>query len=202
MYANDPAWKKMELHPMFPYPPAEPMHVPLVGATFWDTGVEPHRELWRIGPGDVEVLSWNTVDTFFERGDVDSEDDEYINTSRGYQGLMRKKLFGKQGYAQDMRSRNMAGEGRWGYLVIRGHRYAYGGSAAGGREETNHHRSGEEDEDGGDGDKGTAPYLMIAFPSTAVTRTTECLHICSQMAIRSQAPRRHPRLERRAGWAT
>lgn len=148
----------MAVHPMFPYPPIEPVHVPLVSASFWDTRVEPHKELWFIGPGDVELLSYNEVDTFSERRDVASDNQKRPNRFRE----ILKNLEARKAKIQNQAP---TGDGRWCFIVIRGH------------QEQDHSRTRSFASEPKHQDEEVAPFVVIAFPKSAMTQSTECLHM-------------------------
>jgi hypothetical protein len=144
----------LSYHPMFPYPPTKPKNVPLVSAGFWDTGGDTHRELWYVGPGDVEVLSYNEVDTFGARMEMNS--DQCKMHSRFRRLLKREEIAGKE-----IRDQALTGDGRWSFIVMRGH-----------ADEFHTHEGSEPSEQ-----EEHAPYVLIAFPTSAVTKSTQCLHM-------------------------
>jgi hypothetical protein len=174
---NDPCL--MALHPMFPYRPTKPVHVPLVSASFWNTGMEPHKELWFIGPGDVETLSYNEVDTFSERREIPA--DKKKRTNR-----FKQIMSNAEARRMKMRDPAQSGDGRWCFIVIRGHRGQGNQDHKGvGRFTSKTKFQDEEVEE-------VAPYIVIAFPKSAVTQSTECLHMLypdsGEPAKESEAP--------------
>jgi hypothetical protein len=162
---------QLSIHPLFPYPPTPPKHIPLVSASFWDTDCEPHRELWFIGPGDVEVLNYNEVDTFAE---LQEKKAEVGKRERGvwHELAARNKWEGKKNqgeYAKAMKDRALTGEGRWGFFVIRG-RASMAQRQRQGQDYASMRGEEEEEQD-------YPPYIILAFPISAITTTSECIHI-------------------------
>lgn len=146
----------MQIHPLFPYPPTRPVGVPLVSISFWDTSVEPRRELRFIGPGDVSSILYAEVDTFSLSlpEDHDSDDvtpEEYRSTSgpfaRMASGRIPLTATGLRKIA--MHDRNAQGEGRWCFVVVNGWKKA-------------------------DGE--VAPFVVLGWPTTSVTNSSECLY--------------------------
>lgn len=161
----------LQVHPMFPYPPTKPTHIPLISASFWDTTTQPNQELRFIGPGDVEVLCYNEVDTF---GTMSEKTDD-ISMRRSVSGL-KAKLKGEACKTKETGDKAFTGEGRWCFIVIRGH-------PSKDQQVTKHPASiileedeGEKEKEG-QREKEVSPYVVLAFPSTAVSRSSECLHI-------------------------
>ncbi|KAF1952428.1 hypothetical protein CC80DRAFT_173440 [Byssothecium circinans] len=155
---HEPSDRTMKLHPLFSYPPAKPVNIALASVSFWDTSVEPHQELRYIGPGDVASLVYGEVDTFV--GTEEEGDNKSGTRVSNYERMMQMAGTAETGetkkrkYGMDTRERNERGEGRWAFIVVKGKKE--------------------------DGDEEVAPWLMIAWPTSAVTRTTECLHtICT-----------------------
>ncbi|KAF2874425.1 hypothetical protein BDV95DRAFT_604606 [Massariosphaeria phaeospora] len=157
LYAQSCSPQLLSVHPMFPYPPTKPTNVPLVSISFWDTSTEPHKELRFIGPGDVQEILYAEVDTFAASPTPTPEPaaDEFetavIDGTRFYRKVSRARSAAalKPLRHKDMRDRALVGEGRWCFVVIRGKQ-----------------KTARE----------TAPYVLLAFPSTAVTHSSECLH--------------------------
>ncbi|KAF2130457.1 hypothetical protein P153DRAFT_338279 [Dothidotthia symphoricarpi CBS 119687] len=96
--------KLLSIHPVFPYPVTVPLQRRLISVSFYDTSVEPHKEIRFLGPGDVAELTYNEVDTF-------SDQDKPSNKNT-------KNLAVHQ--------RVTTGEGRWAYILIQGHKAAGG----------------------------------------------------------------------------
>ncbi|KAF2465478.1 uncharacterized protein BDR25DRAFT_378633 [Lindgomyces ingoldianus] len=155
MYSNASQPDLLAFHPMFAFKPSKPKSVPLVAASFWSTGSEPHKELYRIEAGDVARLLYKEVDTFAKRREMES-DKEKGNQKVGLREIFKKKdVKGKE-----PRDVSLTTDGRWRFLVIRGHLDA-----------------NEEYEELDDG-VCVAPYAILAFPTTAVTYTSESLFNC------------------------
>lgn len=156
----------MPIHPVSLYPPTKPLHISLASASFWDTGVEPHKELWFVGPRDVEVLSYNEVDTFSERKDMESNK---LKQASRLNNLLKMKI--KDRGRKRKPDTTFNGDGRWCFIVIRSHDNE-GSTPTIAEEADSRHDSNEEAEE----QEHEAPYVILAFPKSAVTRTTECLH--------------------------
>lgn len=147
----------VEMHPVFPYPPTNPLTLALLSVSFLDTSTDPPKELRFIGPGDVNSMFYCEVDTFRVRGRVEG-DKQRFGASRaaraGYERLVESKAIPSLTPTKmaDMRQRNDSGEGRWCFIVVRGT------TPPDAENETR------------------VPHAVVAWPESAVTRVTNCLH--------------------------
>lgn len=97
LYRQVPDPALFSTHPAFPHRIAPPERKRLVSVAFYDTSVEPHREVRFLGPNDVAEMVWDGVDVF-------CDDDEEEEAEDG----------------QDS-SLGQSGEARWSYILIKGH---------------------------------------------------------------------------------
>lgn len=145
--------KLFSIHPAFPYSVTLPVKRQLVSVSFYDTSVEPSKELRFLGPGDVAEMSYHEVDVFDSReGNTDSEVASRSGSSRGTIKQTFKLIDNetpKHFRYMTMSDRAEAGEGRWCYILIKGHEPHYGG---------------------------ITPHLILAWHTGAVTASSDCLH--------------------------
>lgn len=142
--------KSFPFHAAFPYPVEPPVCHRLLSVAFYDTSVEPHREIRFLGPGDAAEISYHEVDTFRSQEELDEQQKHDCKVD-----LLRTRL-GLTTIEPQKGIRHMpmyhcaaTGEGRWAYILIKGH------------------QSATED---------TAPHVMIAFHISAITNDSTCLH--------------------------
>jgi hypothetical protein len=135
----------------FPYPIMPPIHQKLVSAAFYDISVTPHKEIRFIGPSDVAEISYNEVDIFAypEINAVQTEQDRKKNTMKRAFGLSFPQGAGEYRY-MSMHQRAATGEGRWAYILLQGNRTS--------------------------DPTVTPPHALIAWPISATTDTSDCLH--------------------------
>ncbi|KAF2628660.1 hypothetical protein BU25DRAFT_457465 [Macroventuria anomochaeta] len=148
-----PVLKPFSIHPAFPYSITPPLRKQLLSVSFYDTSVEPHKEIRFLGPDDVAEMSYHEVDIFDNpAGNTDSQApplwSSSISTIKQTLGLADSEA-PKQIRYMDMSQRAKTGEGRWCYILIKGY----------------------EPQDGG-----TPPHLILAWHISAVTATSDCLH--------------------------
>jgi hypothetical protein len=145
--------KLFAIHPAFPHPISAPLRRQLISASFYDISIEPHKEMWYLGPGDVAEMSYHEVDVFASE---DSNVQEYeasqpsfpIGVIKQTLGLTKTENPNHTRY-MSMAQRAKTGEGRWCYILTKGHKTQNGG---------------------------TPPHLILAWHASAVTRSSNCLH--------------------------
>ncbi|CAO2655843.1 Nn.00g046460.m01.CDS01 [Neocucurbitaria sp. VM-36] len=136
----------------FPYAVKPPVYQHLISVSFYDTSILPHKEFRFLGPGDAAEITYGEVDTF--RSEKDSEAfQEHLKQDCRVEAMKRalglETINQKDGRHMSMHQRAATGEGRWGYILIKGHQT--------GRNET-------------------PPHVMIAFHISAITDSSTCLH--------------------------
>jgi hypothetical protein len=140
--------KLFSTHPAFPYPITPPIAKKLLSVSFYDTSIEPHRELRFIGPGDVAELSYHEVDVF--RSHRREEHQQVpLHTAYAAVGVVNVMQASTHSRYTTMAQRARTGEGRWCYVLAKGHA----------------------PEDGG-----TAPHIVLAWHISCVTGTSTGFH--------------------------
>ncbi|KAF3048503.1 hypothetical protein E8E11_002880 [Didymella keratinophila] len=149
---HDP--KLFAIHPAFTYPVTAPLRKQLVSVSFYDTSVEPHKEVRFLGPGDAAEMSYHEVDVFAV---PNSKTDPPASPRYNAPVVAVKQTFEltneegvKNTRYMSMPHRAKTGEGRWCYVVIKCHTPPNGG---------------------------TPPHIMLAWHISAVTSTSDCLHM-------------------------
>ncbi|OAL52376.1 hypothetical protein IQ07DRAFT_642080 [Pyrenochaeta sp. DS3sAY3a] len=71
LYADDRAFS---LHPGFAFPVARPVFQRLTSVHFYDTSVQPHKEIRFIGPGQLADIIYGEVDTFISLEEEETPD--------------------------------------------------------------------------------------------------------------------------------
>lgn len=153
MYRQLPDAKFFSIHPAFPYPVTAPLQKRLVSVSFYDTSVEPHKEIRFIGPGDVAQITYNEVDTFKNQDETETEGTSKKQGGR-IGGLTKNSKLGDELSKRDIRSLAVhqlatTGEGRWAYILIQGHKST---------------------------DGGTPPHIIITWHVSATTDISTCMH--------------------------
>ncbi|KAF2844880.1 hypothetical protein T440DRAFT_523109 [Plenodomus tracheiphilus IPT5] len=138
-----PSPKLLSFHPSFPYPVERPVFEPLLSVAFYDTNVYPHEEVLFLGPGNVAEMNYCEVDTFRHQDDLHHPKGQ-VEMLRGNLGLPHKT----PNHPIPLQQRAAIGEGRWCYVLIKGHVFS--------KHET-------------------APHLMLAYPFSAITDRSLCL---------------------------
>jgi hypothetical protein len=144
------------------------------------------------------------VDVFYEDWDGEAYGEGRKWTTGGKRvrdgpaGLKRMFAGKSKGsaYAKNMRDRALTGEGRWCFFVVRGKKAVVRkkrGRSDGrmGVIPEEDYEEGElehEEEERQGNDEGVPPYMVLAFPSSIITRSTECLHIPPPDCSLSQMP--------------
>lgn len=151
---SDP--KLLSMHPAFPYSVSPPIRKQLVSVSIYDISTEPHKEIRFLGPGDAAEMSYHEVDVF---NDPDSNTHPPPPNTCRIDAIKQSLGFAptempKHTRYTSMSQRATTGEGRWCYVVIKAH------SGAG-------------------GEAGPPPHILLAWPSTAVTSASDCLHTVS-----------------------
>jgi hypothetical protein len=156
-YRRLPSPKAFRCHPSFPFPVTAPLYNHLISVGFYDTSVVPHKEIRFLGPGDAAEIGYAEVDVFRSkeaRAAFEKQEQESTKLNE-----MKKKLRLGLGYvepgvkasrSQDQMHLEKSGEGRWAYVLIKGHKTS--------KEET------------------APPHVMLAWHISAVTDTSSCLH--------------------------
>jgi hypothetical protein len=140
--------KLFSTHPSFPYPITPPIAKKLLSVSFYDTSIEPHRELRFLGPGDVAELSYHEVDVF--RSHRREEHPQVpLHTAYAAVGVLNAMQASSHSRYTTMAQRARTGEGRWCYVLAKGHA----------------------PEDGG-----TAPHIILAWHISCVTGTSNGFH--------------------------
>ena len=145
--------KFFAVHRVFPYLVTPPIRKELVSVSLYDTSVEPHQEIRFFGPGDVTELSYHEVDVFGDPEDrrnsqAPLQPRSPVDAIKQTLGFSDVEALQHTRYMR-MSQRAKTGEGRWCYLVIKGHAIK---------------------------DGGTPPHLILAWHASAVTATSDCLH--------------------------
>ncbi|KZM23743.1 uncharacterized protein EKO05_0005673 [Ascochyta rabiei] len=145
--------KLFAIHPAFPYSVSPPLARQLLSVSFYDTSIEPHKEVRFLGPGDVAEMSYHEVDVF---NDPESQQDNQEEAQPSFPINAIKQTLGRAGPegTRHMRfttplQRAKTGSGRWCYILLKGH-------------ETH---SSE-----------TPPHIVLAWHNSAITATSNCLH--------------------------
>ncbi|KAF1363329.1 hypothetical protein EJ07DRAFT_174046 [Lizonia empirigonia] len=145
--------KLLAIHPAFPYPISAPLTEKLLSVSFYDTSVEPHKEVRYLGPGDVAEMSYHEVDIF---GDPENQEDDQRKTQPRFPIPSIKKTLSKSvprnvkhKRYMTMAQRAKTGEGRWCYILLQGQQTA---------------------------DETTLPHLILAWHISAITGRSTCLH--------------------------
>jgi hypothetical protein len=157
-YRRLPDPKAFRCHPSFPFPVVTaPLYNHLISVGFYDTSVVPHKEIRFLGPGDAAEIGYAEVDVFRSkeaRAAFEKQEQESTKLDE-----MKKKLRLGLGYvepgvkasrSQDQMHLEKSGEGRWAYVLIKGHKTS--------KEEI------------------APPHVMLAWHISAVTDTSSCLH--------------------------
>ena len=153
LYHRIPDPKFFAVHTGFPYPVTPPLRKELVSVSFYDTSVEPHKEVWFLGPGDAAEISYHEVDVFSDQGEnINSQASARCSSPVGAikqtlglsdaEGLQRIRYM-------SMSQRAKTGDGRWCYVLIKGHAS----------------QDGE-----------PPPHLILAWHVSAITAASDCLH--------------------------
>ncbi|KAL1801457.1 hypothetical protein ACET3X_001799 [Alternaria dauci] len=145
------------IHAAFPHSITPPVYNRVISVGFYDTSVVPHEEIRFLGPGDKAEIGYAEVDVFRSREEVaafEAQEQEHFSKARA----MKRKLGlgsrfgeqkGKMSVYQDQMHLANSGEGRWAYVLIRGHATS---------------------------DEEVAPHVMLAWHLSAVTDTSTCLY--------------------------
>jgi len=156
-YQRLPNPKAFRAHASFPFPVTAPIYNHLISVGFYDTSVVPHKEIRFLGPGDAAEIAYAEVDVFRgkeERAAFEKQEQEHTKLEE-----MKKKLKLGRGYrgpggqatrSQDQMHLAIHGEGRWAYVLIKGH------------------PTSPEDI--------APPHIMLAWHISAVTNVSSCLH--------------------------
>ncbi|KAJ4371462.1 hypothetical protein N0V83_004679 [Neocucurbitaria cava] len=152
-YNRHPNPKSFAVNPAFPYAVTPPVYQRLVSVSFYDTSVEPHKEIRFLGPGDAAEMIYAEVDTFRDEEDIEEFEEQQKQDDR--LAAVKRALGLDTGYEKGSRQMAMhhrakTGEGRWAYILVKGNKT------------------------GGPND--TAPQLMVAWHISAVTASSTCLH--------------------------
>ena len=145
--------KQFAVHRIFPYSLAPPIKKQLLSVSFYDTSVEPHREVRFMGPGDVQEMSYHEVDVFGDpvfsvASEAPTQPNSPIDAIKQTFGFADTEGVKHIRYMA-MSQRAKTGEGRWCYILIKGHRTQ---------------------------DQQTPPHLVLAWHISAVTASSDCLH--------------------------
>ncbi|OSS55066.1 hypothetical protein B5807_01105 [Epicoccum nigrum] len=146
LHQRIPNPKLLSTHPVFPYPITPPVAKNLLSASFYDTSIEPHRELRFLGPGDVAELSYHEVDVF--RSHRREESSQVALHPPFAAGVLIAMQASAHSRYTTMAQRARTGEGRWCYVLAKGHAPA---------------------------DGATAPHLVLAWHISCVTATSNSL---------------------------
>ncbi|KAI4660988.1 uncharacterized protein J4E79_005556 [Alternaria viburni] len=156
-YRRLPNPKAFRAHASFPFPVTAPIYNHLISVGFYDTSVVPHKEIRFLGPGDAAEIAYAEVDVFRgkdERAAFEEQEQKHTKLEE-----MKKKLKLGRGYrgpggeatrSQDQYHLAIHGEGRWAYVLIKGH------------------PTSPEDI--------APPHIMLAWHISAVTNVSSCLH--------------------------
>ncbi|KAF1836134.1 hypothetical protein BDW02DRAFT_578181 [Decorospora gaudefroyi] len=149
-YNRLPDPKTFPFHSAFPFIVTPPIYNQLVSVGFYDTSVSPHKEVRFLGPGDAK-LGYGEVDVFRSKEDL-AAFQEYQKQTCKYEAIKQKLGFKEQkekaSRYTDQAHRAATGEGRWAYILIKGH----------------------------DVPPKTAPHVMLAWHTSAVPNMSTCLH--------------------------
>lgn len=145
--------KLFSIHPAFAYPVTPPVRKQLLSVSFYDTSIEPHKEIRFLGPGDVADMSYHEVDVFEDpkskaHHSASPRCNSPIDAIKQTFGLTDKEESKHIRY-MNMSQRAKTGEGRWCYILIKGNTPP---------------------------DGSTPPHLILAWHISATTSTSDCLH--------------------------
>jgi hypothetical protein len=148
---HDP--KLFSIHPAFAYPITPPVKKELVSISFYDTNVEPHKEVRFLGPGDAAEMTYHEVDVFADPNSKTGPPssprcNSPVDPIKQTFGVTDKEAFRHVRYTS-MAHRAKTGEGRWCYILIKGNAPP---------------------------DGTTPPHVILAWHISAVTSTSDCLH--------------------------
>ncbi|KAG9189024.1 hypothetical protein G6011_05892 [Alternaria panax] len=158
-YRRLPDPKTFPMHAAFPHRITPPAYNHLISVGFYDTSIVPHKEIRFLGPGDAAEIGYAEVDVFRSKEKLvafDAQKQEHVSKM---QAMKRKLGFGfgcgepdaKVSVYQDQVHLAMGGEGRWAYVLIKGH------------------ATSEEKEE-------VVPHVVLTWHLSAVTDTSTCLH--------------------------
>lgn len=145
---HDP--KLFAVHTAFAYPVTPPVRKQLVSVSFYDTSTEPHKEVRFLGSGDAAEMSYHEVDVFADPNSkmsspASSRRNVSVDAFKQTFRLTDKEL--RHVRYMSMSHRAKTGEGRWCYILIKGHAPM---------------------------DGSTPPHIMLAWHISAVTSTSDC----------------------------
>jgi hypothetical protein len=150
LYNQLPNPETFPFHPALPFPVKPPHYSRLVSASFYDTSVTPHKEIRFFGPGDAAELAYAEVHVFRSKEDLTSLEEPQKPAYKFETMKQKLILAGKKNKANrhtDEAHHAMTGEGRWAYIMVKGHP-----------------------------DAGTPPHMMLAWHTSAVTDASDCVH--------------------------
>ncbi|KAH9864161.1 hypothetical protein J1614_010095 [Plenodomus biglobosus] len=119
-----PASKLLPFLPGFPYRVQRPNLRQLVSIGFYDTSVQPNKEVRFLGQGDVAEMSYCEVDTFRSKDNV-----HYPNGRFAKLEEKLELLHGAKTHHIPLQQRGTTGEERWCYILIKGHASPQHGAA-------------------------------------------------------------------------
>ncbi|KAH5656801.1 hypothetical protein HBI51_026540 [Parastagonospora nodorum] len=146
--------KAFSINGAFPYLVEPPIYQKLVSVSFYDTSVTPHKESRFLGPNDCAEMTYNEVDIFAYPDDTSAACDNLpskADTVKRALGLNTTCTQVTDYKNISMSDRATTGEGRWSYILFRGHPSPTISSP-------------------------TPPHFIIAWPTHATTNSSECLH--------------------------
>lgn len=149
--------KLFAIHPAFAYPITPLVSKQLVSVIFCSTSVSPHKEVRFLGPGDVAEMFYHEVDVFADPNSNSTSKTRYPTSPRcnaPVDAIKQTLRLADNDASRHIRYMSMphrakTGEGRWCYVLIKGHT-PVGGSPP--------------------------PHIMLAWHISAVTSTSDCLH--------------------------
>lgn len=158
-YNQLPNPKLFSIHLAFPYAVSPPKRQLLLSVSFYDTSVEPNREVRFLGPGDAAEISYNEVDVFNNPDIIQTKSHSPSRAPSAVDAI--KQSLGLRPTTTPNHTRHppmshlaRTGEGKWCYILIKAHS-----------------PPAEEDEA-----VRTPPHVLLAWHCTAVTAVSDCLH--------------------------
>lgn len=146
----------MSINPAFPLTFTPPAHENLLAVGFYDTSITPAKELRYIGPGETGQISWNEVDVFTYADNNAGEEKlglSRLNQSSGL-SVPLPNLAPLPSYKHKVYGEG-AGEGRWAYILLKGHAPMPSGPTA--RLQAK-----------------PPPHIIIGWPANAITERQSC----------------------------
>ena len=152
MYNQYPNPQGFPYNTAFPWPIRPPTYEKLISISFYDTAVQPHKEIRFLGPGDAANIIYSEVDTFRDQKVFGNSQEhrmrgDKVGSIKTTLGLNNTGTW-KYSRHMPMHQRAATGEGRWVFVLITACQTT----------------------------KETPPYVLIAFHVSAITKSSISQH--------------------------